>query len=89
VRDKVSDMIFKVRLTAQTRMSSVYQVTSQVHEHLAGYDHLAQDMASQARQADVQKTKPIIRDTPKVGRNEPCPCGSGKKYKKCHGKGTN
>ena len=24
---------------------------------------------------------------PKVGRNEPCPCGSGKKYKKCHGKG--
>ncbi|MBO5719958.1 MAG: SEC-C domain-containing protein, partial [Bacteroidales bacterium] len=24
---------------------------------------------------------------PKVGRNEPCPCGSGKKYKNCHGKG--
>lgn len=31
---------------------------------------------------DVQKTKPIIRDK-KIGRNEPCPCGSGKKYKKC------
>jgi SEC-C motif-containing protein len=28
---------------------------------------------------------PIKRDTPKVGRNEACPCGSGKKYKKCHG----
>jgi uncharacterized protein YecA (UPF0149 family) len=26
-----------------------------------------------------------VRDQPKVGRNEPCPCGSGKKYKKCHG----
>ena len=25
------------------------------------------------------------RDGPKVGRNDPCPCGSGKKYKKCHG----
>jgi uncharacterized protein YecA (UPF0149 family) len=25
------------------------------------------------------------RATPKVGRNDPCPCGSGKKYKKCHG----
>ena len=25
------------------------------------------------------------RDEPKVGRNDPCPCGSGKKYKKCHG----
>jgi uncharacterized protein len=28
----------------------------------------------------------IKRDTPKVGRNDPCPCGSGKKYKACHGK---
>jgi preprotein translocase subunit SecA len=27
----------------------------------------------------------IRRETPKVGRNEPCPCGSGKKYKTCHG----
>ncbi|MDR2535524.1 MAG: YchJ family protein [Treponema sp.] len=30
--------------------------------------------------------KTIIRSSPKVGRNEPCPCGSGKKYKHCHGK---
>ena len=30
--------------------------------------------------------KPVVRDTPKVGRNDPCPCGSGKKYKQCHGK---
>ena len=28
----------------------------------------------------------IVRTSPKVGRNEPCPCGSGKKYKLCHGK---
>jgi preprotein translocase subunit SecA len=27
----------------------------------------------------------VKRDAPKVGRNDPCPCGSGKKYKKCHG----
>jgi preprotein translocase subunit SecA len=27
----------------------------------------------------------LRRDTPKVGRNDPCPCGSGKKYKHCHG----
>ncbi len=32
---------------------------------------------------DVVKT--VRRDEPKVGRNDPCPCGSGKKYKKCHG----
>ncbi len=29
--------------------------------------------------------QPFIRQEPKVGRNDPCPCGSGKKYKKCHG----
>jgi preprotein translocase subunit SecA len=29
--------------------------------------------------------KPVRRAEPKVGRNDPCPCGSGKKYKKCHG----
>ena len=28
---------------------------------------------------------PFVRGVPKVGRNEPCPCGSGKKYKQCHG----
>jgi len=33
-----------------------------------------------------RKTKPKRRSTPKVGRNDPCPCGSGKKYKKCCGK---
>ena len=30
--------------------------------------------------------EPMRRDVPKVGRNDPCPCGSGKKYKQCHGK---
>jgi len=34
---------------------------------------------------DQQEKKPIKRQQPKVGRNEPCPCGSGKKYKKCCG----
>ncbi|MED5620877.1 UPF0149 family protein [Ideonella sp. BN130291] len=31
------------------------------------------------------RVEPVRRDTPKVGRNDPCPCGSGKKYKQCHG----
>ena len=58
----------------------------------------AQNMAfaEGARSADAQrpsqpqapqagKTQPVVRDMPKVGRNDPCPCGSGKKYKHCHG----
>ena len=32
-----------------------------------------------------QSPAPFVRDVPKVGRNEPCPCGSGRKYKQCHG----
>ena len=39
----------------------------------------------QAMQAALEKHEPIKRDEPKVGRNDPCPCGSGKKYKKCCG----
>jgi uncharacterized protein len=31
------------------------------------------------------KVETVKREAPKVGRNEPCPCGSGKKYKACHG----
>jgi hypothetical protein len=32
-----------------------------------------------------QSLAPVVRAEPKVGRNDPCPCGSGKKYKRCHG----
>jgi len=34
---------------------------------------------------EAGKIKTVVRGQPKVGRNDPCPCGSGKKYKKCHG----
>jgi preprotein translocase subunit SecA len=37
---------------------------------------------------DDATPKTVRRDEPKVGRNDPCPCGSGKKYKKCHGAGA-
>ena len=33
-----------------------------------------------------ERLGPVVRDQPKVGRNEPCPCGSGKKYKRCCGR---
>jgi preprotein translocase subunit SecA len=46
-----------------------------------------QRQAAQASQGE-QKVKQIRLEQPKVGRNDPCPCGSGKKYKKCCGKDT-
>lgn len=42
------------------------------HDHHHGHAHA--------------KQQPVRNETPKVGRNEPCPCGSGKKYKVCHGR---
>src|SRR5436309_1159024 len=41
-----------------------------------------------AEAATKKKAQPIVRHTQKVDRNDPCPCGSGKKYKHCHGKLT-
>ncbi|MBI2535773.1 MAG: SEC-C domain-containing protein [Gemmatimonadetes bacterium] len=38
--------------------------------------------------ADPSDRPAQARALPKVGRNDPCPCGSGKKYKKCHGAGA-
>ena len=51
-------------------------------------DHLQNAQASHGDEvsaAEVKK-KPVTKDGKKVGRNDPCPCGSGKKYKNCHGK---
>jgi len=51
--------------------------------------HVPSDAAQRAT-VPVGSTRvdpsPFVRDLPKVGRNEPCPCGSGRKYKACHGK---
>ena len=40
---------------------------------------------AQEEQEKGESNQPVKRKTAKVGRNDPCPCGSGKKYKKCHG----
>jgi preprotein translocase subunit SecA len=44
-----------------------------------------QDAPRPARTGGDDVIRQVKRDEPKVGRNDPCPCGSGKKYKKCHG----
>jgi preprotein translocase subunit SecA len=49
-----------------------------------GPESVAENALNEAMQS---KPAPVRRDVPKVGRNDPCPCGSGKKYKKCCGAG--
>ncbi|MGD8931530.1 MAG: preprotein translocase subunit SecA [Chromatiales bacterium] len=54
------------------------------HEEFHGLgDDSSQDEEAQAAEPDHQ---PFVREGRKIGRNEPCPCGSGKKYKHCHGR---
>jgi preprotein translocase subunit SecA len=57
------------------------------------YQHQAVSALAKAGSAEsppaaeaAQRPQPLRREAPKVGRNEPCPCGSGKKYKACHGR---
>lgn len=47
-------------------------------------EHEAELKAEQS--ADIPKVETVVHDGPRIGRNDPCPCGSGKKYKKCCGK---
>ncbi|QSX41175.1 preprotein translocase subunit SecA [Shewanella cyperi] len=65
------------RRQEEARMQREYQHAQA--EALVGGDDNAAELASGI---------PIVRDGEKVGRNDPCPCGSGKKYKQCHGKLT-
>lgn len=51
-----------------------YFVDAESHEHLDGQGH-----------HHHAPTAPVVREQPKIGRNDPCTCGSGLKYKKCHG----
>jgi preprotein translocase subunit SecA len=50
-------------------------------------DDRAEDQAPEraAARAEDAQVETFVRETPKVGRNDPCPCGSGKKFKQCHG----
>jgi len=87
VESRVTDIIFKVHLEAGARTRSVWQVSQTAHDEVGQFAMAErQRAAAQAPQGEV-KVKQIRLDKPKVGRNDPCPCGSSKKYKKCHGQG--
>lgn len=61
----------------------------ETHGESSQFSNMAARQALQARAAEnahAQSSIQIVRSTPKVGRNDPCPCGSGKKYKNCCGR---
>jgi preprotein translocase subunit SecA len=79
----------KVREESEVReMEEKRRAEAEAQAQLAKYEHettsgmVADEPVAAAGDDQVQ---PFVRDERKVGRNEPCPCGSGKKYKHCHG----
>jgi preprotein translocase subunit SecA len=84
IRTEVTKLLVTVEIRSQEQIEEAEQHHPQVENvqyHHADYDEVL------GQNADTPKAQqPVERATPKVGRNDPCPCGSGKKYKHCHGK---
>ncbi len=84
VRQEVTRVLMTVEIRSEAQIAAAEQQhpqLSNVQYHHADYDEALADAGAPAK-----KSQPQERAVPKVGRNEPCPCGSGKKYKHCHGK---
>jgi preprotein translocase subunit SecA len=81
VRSEVSKLLLTVEVRSEEQIEEVETPPQleNVQYHHADYDEALGATAPKPAQ-------PVERHMPKVGRNDPCPCGSGKKYKHCHGK---
>ena len=95
IKYEVVSILAKVKVTKQEDVDAIdeqRQAPQEMHfEHADADSGIAESVDSQGGsleknpQPDELET-PFVREDRKVGRNEPCPCGSGKKYKQCHGK---
>jgi len=91
--DSINSEVTRTMMTVQFRNEAELQKVEEpkapqnVQYHHADYDEALgkRDDVAAAQAAEAQT---FVRQQQKVGRNDPCPCGSGKKYKHCHGKLT-
>ncbi len=56
------------------------------HADFGGEETESGEMLAPTANGEEPRQQPLVHAVPKVGRNDPCPCGSGKKYKQCHGR---
>lgn len=95
VKQEFLEKIHRVQIQA-TPNESPEEVTQTSREEISKrMEELERDRAERAKKLNfvassspnetAEKPSTVKRELPKVGRNDPCPCGSGKKYKKCHG----
>jgi preprotein translocase subunit SecA len=94
IKDEVIKIVMTVRIQSREEIEAAEEQLSQsqlanVHYQHADFDADAapEELLAPTAAADSgHKQQPQVNSLPKVGRNDPCPCGSGKKYKQCHGK---
>jgi preprotein translocase subunit SecA len=84
VRTEVTRLLMTVRIRTAEEAEAAVEQKEQAELKNVQYQHASYDEAAQ-KAAEEGKEQPFVRGQ-KVGRNDPCPCGSGKKYKQCHGK---
>jgi preprotein translocase subunit SecA len=87
IRREITQVLMTVRIQAPEAVEAVVEHEPQLTE--VHYEHpqssvLAATASEQEEHAS--KGEPVRNALPKIGRNDPCPCGSGKKYKHCHGR---
>jgi preprotein translocase subunit SecA len=77
----------EARRQQQAALNRMRMMTNRrpLEETMTETQRAAQRAASEAGQRPIARPQPIVRQ-PSIGRNDPCPCGSGKKYKNCHGR---
>jgi preprotein translocase subunit SecA len=87
IKHEVIGVLSKVQVRAQADVEAVEQQRRSQSQVKYQHDQ-ANSMGETPEAAGAEEHKPFTREGRKIGRNEPCPCGSGKKYKQCHGKLT-
>lgn len=93
IRTEIASRVFKVKITNAAgedmqRRGKTFSMNAQ-HSAMAAFDAgSARDAAASSAYAGKRQGEnvTVVRSAPKVGRNDPCPCGSGKKYKHCCGR---
>ncbi|MDX1964798.1 MAG: SEC-C metal-binding domain-containing protein [Pirellulales bacterium] len=88
VGERITDTMFKLEVMDESEAAlSYHDAGTAIKEEAPTVLDAATNNAN-GDPGDIDaKVEPIRNTSPKVGRNDPCPCGSGKKYKHCHGKG--
>ncbi|MCO6454854.1 MAG: SEC-C domain-containing protein [Pirellulaceae bacterium] len=84
IGERSTDLVFKMEQLDEGFVGSTWKETAAVHEQAASTSEIAsmQQSAIDSSQGDT-RPEPIRHRGQRVGRNDPCPCGSGKKYKSC------